>query len=230
VGTTNKTATQNQYDPTSMGAFQGLTPGFANTVGGYMNNPFSNPFFQTQQQLGTSQAQKLGQTQMNSLLQNQNASGMGGGSSNPAALEMQQNQARANTGLQSQLGFLQPVQNALGMQQGAMQMAGNYKPLQTGGTQTQSTQGLGTWLPQLLGAVGGAGMSALTGGLFGGGGGGTGGVWGSQNPGQQGFQYGNPAPTGYGGGGGAPPAFGGAPTGDPGGFGGNSWFGGGGGQ
>jgi len=78
---------------------------------------------------------------------------------------MMQNQGRANTGLQAQLGFLNPVQNALGMQQWATNAAESYKPLQTGGTSTESTGGLGTWLPQVLGA----GLGAVTGGLGGGG-------------------------------------------------------------
>src|SRR6266436_5470962 len=76
-----------------------------------------------------------------------------GGASSPAALEMQQNQGRANTNLQANLGFLNPVHNALGLQQGAMQLAAGYRPLQTGGTQVQSTGGLGTWLPQVAGAA-----------------------------------------------------------------------------
>src|SRR6266404_6380977 len=63
--------------------------GLGNVTANYINNPFSNPFFSTQQQLGTSQAGQLGGMQMSNLLRNQTASGMAGGASSPAALEMQ---------------------------------------------------------------------------------------------------------------------------------------------
>lgn len=163
-------------------------------LSGYMNNPFGNPFFQTQQQLGTRQAQNLGGTQMSNILRNLSASGLGGGSSSPFAMEMLQNQGRANTGLQAQLGFLNPVQNALGMQQFAGGLASQYRPLQTGQNTTQSTGGLGTWLPQ----VAGMGLSALTGLPFGGGGGGSS-PWSLTSPGASGFDYGSAynSPTGF---------------------------------
>lgn len=150
-----------------MQAYQGLQGPLAQMLTGYMQNPFGNPFFQTQQQMGTRQAQNLGQTATSGLLKNMTSSGMFGGASSPAGLEMLQNQARANTGLQANLGFLQPVQNALGMQQFAGGLANSYRPLQTGQQTTQSTSGLGTWLPQ----VAGMGLSALMGmpGLGGGG-------------------------------------------------------------
>jgi hypothetical protein len=160
MGTTSKTNQQNQYDPGSLSTYQGLQGGLGSMLNSYMNNPFGNPFFQTQQQLGTSQAHNMGQTAMSGLQQNQNASGMGGGATNPAALEMQQNQARANTGLQAGLGFLAPVQNAQQMQQYAGGLASQYRPLQTGQNQTQSTGGLGTWLPQVAGMA----LGGLTGG------------------------------------------------------------------
>lgn len=151
-----------------MQAYQGLQGPLAQMLQGYMQNPFGNPFFQTQQQMGTRQAQNLGQTQMNNITGNLTASGLGGsGSTSPFAMEMLQNQGRANSGLQAQLGFQNPVQNALGMQQFAGGLANSYRPLQTGQNTTQSTGGLGTWLPQ----VAGMGLSALMGipGLGGGG-------------------------------------------------------------
>lgn len=173
MGTTHKTSQSNQYDPTSMGVFKGLQPGLQSTLQGYMTNPFGNPFFQTQQQMGTRQAQNLGQTGMSNITRNLTASGFGGGSSSPFAMEMMQNQARANSGLQAQLGFLSPVQNALGMQQFATGLASQYRPLQTGQQTTEKTSGLGTWLPQ----VAGLGMSFLPGGQFGGMFGGGGGAF-----------------------------------------------------
>lgn len=163
---TQKTDTQQfQFDPGAMKTYQGLTGAFGNTAQGYMQNPFGNPFMQTQQQMGTRQAQNLGGTQMSDLVQNMLRSGMQGGASSPAGLEMQQNQARANTGMQANLGFLQPLQNALQQQNFYSQLASQFRPLQTGGKSTEQTSGLGTWLPQLASAGLGAFGSAMTGGL-----------------------------------------------------------------
>ena len=152
-----------QFDPTGMSTYQGMQGGLGTAVNSYMNNPFSNPFFQTQQQMGMNQANMQGQTGMSNITRNIGMSGMQQNS--PAALEMMNNQARSNSGMRAQLGFLNPMQNAFTAQQGAMGIAAGYKPLQTGQTQQQS--GLGSWLPSLVGG----GISALTGGLFGGGGG-----------------------------------------------------------
>jgi hypothetical protein len=215
------------FNPASMAAFNAMIPQFQQAVSGYMNQPFNNPFFQTQRQMGTDQAQQQGGTQMSSLLGNLNTQGFGGNVNAPFANEMVANQSRANAGLQSQLGFLNPVQNALGMQQFAMGQAGGFKPFQTGGTQqgteTQSMSGLGTWLPQLIsgglgamtGAMGGGGLLGKMGGSGGGGnspflgmaGGGSGQLPQAYSP-FMGSQSGNsnfmPMPFPGGGGGGSP--------------------------
>lgn len=163
MSTKTTNTTTNTYDPTSMSTYQGMQGGLGSAIGGYMNNPFSNPFMQTQMQMGTNQANQLGGSAMSNISRNMTASGMSG-SNNPAALEMMQNQSRANSGMRANLGFLAPMQNAFTAQQNAMGLASQYRPLQTGGTQTQTKSGLGTWLPQLIGG----GISALTGGLMGG--------------------------------------------------------------
>jgi hypothetical protein len=184
MGTTEKSTQSNTYNPQSMGTFNSLMSGLGQVLPGFMNNPFGTQQFKMGQQLGTSQANNLNQTGMSGLLQNMTGSGMAGGASNPAATEMIQNQARAGTANTANLGFIQPTQNALQMQQNALGTAAGFKPLQTGGTNTQSTGGLGTWLPQLasglLGAAGGAAGIPGLGGLFG-----------SMNPQMQGFQGGN---------------------------------------
>lgn len=160
MSTKTQQTSVNSYDPTSMNAFTSMTGGMNTAVNGYMNNPFSNPFFQTQQQMGTTQANQIGGTQMSNLVRNMTSSGMGG-SNNPAMLEMMQNQGRANSNMTANLGFINPMQNAFTAQQSAIQTAANYRPLQTGGTQTQTQSGLGTWLPQVAGAA----IGGLTGGL-----------------------------------------------------------------
>ncbi len=88
--TTNKTQQTSQFDPQAMMTYQGLQSPLFDMLQGYMKNPFGNPFFQTQQQMGTRQAQGLGGSQMSNLLRNITTSGMEGGASSPAGLEMQQ--------------------------------------------------------------------------------------------------------------------------------------------
>lgn len=175
MGTTQTTQQTGQYDPGSKALFGQLTSALGPMLTGYMQNPFGNPFFQTQQQMGTRQAQNLGATGTSNITRNM-ASGGFGSASSPFAAEMLANQGRANTGLQANLGFLNPVQNALALQQWAGGLGAGYRPLQTGQTQTQSTGGLGTWLPQVAGMALGAatGMpGAGGGGFFGGGGAGN---------------------------------------------------------
>jgi len=224
--TTQKSQQTANFDPQALSTYQGLQGGLGQLLQGYMNNPFGNPFFQTQQQLGTRQAQNLSGTSTSNLLRNMTASNMFGGASSPAGTEMLQNQGRANTGLQANLGFLNPVQNALGLQTWAGGLANQYRPLQTGQQTTQSTGGLGTWLPQVIGAGLGAatgGMSSLFGGIspmmhqFGGSapgltGSGSGGFAGlpTNFPGSSGGNpFGSQPGSFWGGGGGAPPPPGG---------------------
>src|SRR5882757_8870440 len=103
MSTKNTQTSTNTYDPTSMSTFQGMQGGLSSTIGGYMNNPFNNPFMQQQMSMGNRQANLYGGSAMSNLLRNQTASGMSQNS--PASLEMMQNQARANAGMRAQLGF-----------------------------------------------------------------------------------------------------------------------------
>lgn len=160
MSTTKKTTSTNQYSPTGMAAYNQMTPAFSGAATSYINNPFGNPFFQTQQQMGTNQANQLGQTGVSNIMNNMTTSGFGGSPMSPFAQEMLANQGRATSGLRSQLGFLSPVQNAMQMQQNAMGMAAGYSPLQTGQTQVQKQSGLGTWLP----AVGSMALGGFLGG------------------------------------------------------------------
>lgn len=169
MGTTATSTQTNAYNPNSMGTYNNLMSQLGNILPGFMNNPFGTQQFKTGQQLGTTQANNLNQSATSGLMKNMIGSGMAGGASNPAATEMLQNQARANTANTANLGFVQPTQQALGTQQAAINTAANFKPLQTGGTNVQSTQGLGTWLPQVLSAGAGILSGGLNNGLFSGG-------------------------------------------------------------
>ena len=164
MSTTNTTT--GNFNSAGMNAYNSMMPGYASTVNSYMNNPFGNPFMQQQQQMGTNQANNIGQTGMANTTRNLNMSGISQNS--PAALQMMQQQQMQNSATRANLGFLQPMQNAMGMQQSAMSMAGQFKPLQTG--QTQSQGGLGQYASLLSGGLGllTGGGSGLLGSLLGG--------------------------------------------------------------
>src|SRR6267154_1067308 len=162
MSTTNTQTSTNQYNQAGMSAYNQMTPAFSQMAMGYMNNPFQNPFFQQQQQMGNQQANLMGGSAMSNITRNWNMTG--GGSNNPAYLEMLNNQSRANSSMRANLGFLNPMQNAFTAQQNFGQLASQFRPLQTGSTSTQKQSGLGTWLPQLVGA----GLSAATMGMGGG--------------------------------------------------------------
>lgn len=159
------------YDPASMGRYQSLTGNAAGVLNQYMKNPLNNSFFN----LGASQAQaganKLGQQNMKSFMQNYLTSGFGGGAG-AAFKTAQMNQiGRSNQALRSQ-AQIGNIMQAFNRQLGSAGMGLSFNPLMTGtnstGTSTETKSGLGTWLPQLAGTALGAGMSAMSGGMGGG--------------------------------------------------------------
>lgn len=173
---TQTTQTQsNTYNPQSMNAFNSLQAPVSSTLLGYMQNPLQSGFFNARLQQSTNAANQLGQQNANALMQNLAASGFGGGNLNAFNQSMLAQNARATSANKAQ-GFIQNLLGQSQLQMQAAQGAMGYKPLQTGGTMqsTQTTGGLGTWLPQLVGA----GLGAMTGNPFGalgrGGGGGNG--------------------------------------------------------
>jgi len=188
--TTNTTqssnqAYQNTYNPTSLAAYNSSVATSMPILEGYANSPFSNPFFQTQVAMGNKNAAQIGGQAMNSLQSNMQAQGISGNSA--AAASMTQRQGFLNSSLRAN-SFLNAVNSAQLNQWNALGLLQNFRPLQTGGTAqssgqsstTQSTGGLGTWLPQVIGAGVGLASTAATGGfgsgaqgLFNGGGGGS---------------------------------------------------------
>jgi hypothetical protein len=153
-----KQVTTDQFAPAGMSAYNQLMPQAAGVYGQYMQDPFKSSFFQQMMGMGNAQIGQQGQTQTSNLLRN--AQSMGGGA-NPYLQSLMAQQGRATSGQQA--GFMQ---NMLGnANQSRMWAAGNaagFRPLQTG--QTQQTSGLGTWLPQLIGAGLGVAAGAATGG------------------------------------------------------------------
>jgi hypothetical protein len=163
MGTKNTSTTQNQYNPQGMAnynAFQGLT-------GGILSNWATNPYGNAQFSQNLSQNMGMAnQSNMNAISNSMSQFNMTGMNNAPSG---------ARTQLMSSLGrfgsannanaFYQAVNTANNRQTGAVGQMSSFQPLQTGGTTTQQTSGLGTWLPQLLGAAGGAALGVATGGL-----------------------------------------------------------------
>lgn len=173
MSTKNTTTSTNQYNSQSMGQYNKLQNQYGGLLSQYMNNPMGavSGIYDQSGQMAQQNAAQLGQSGMSNLANNQAASGFGG-TNMPAYMQSQiAAQGRATSGMQSN-AFLQnnlaKNQAALGVQQFGASQAGMYRPLQTGGTQTKQTGGLGSWLPQVAGGALGMAMAGMTGGASGG--------------------------------------------------------------
>lgn len=167
MSTKQTTTSTNAYNPQSMGQYNALQSGYGGLLQQYMNNPMSavSSIYNQSGQMAQQNAALLGQSAMSNLVNNQAAAGFGG-TNMPAYMASQiAAQNRATSGMQAN-AFLQNNlarnQAALGVQQFGASQAGMYRPLQTGGTQTQMQSGLGSWLPQVAGLGLAAGMSAFS--------------------------------------------------------------------
>lgn len=163
---TKKTSTSTTaFNQPSLNAFNAMQPQVQALLQQYMSNPLAavNPIYNLSGQLAQRNAARLGQSAMSNLSNNMAASGFGGVNM-PAFMQSQiAAQNRATSGLQAN-AFLQNQlaknQAALGVQQFGLGGAQSYRPLVTGGTNVESQSGLGSWLPQVLGAgLGIAGMA-----------------------------------------------------------------------
>lgn len=166
MSTKQTTTSTNAYNSQSMGQYNSLQSGYGGLLQQYMNNPMSavSGIYNQSGQMAQQNAALLGQSAMSNLTGNQAAAGFGGVNM-PAYMASQiAAQNRATSGMQAN-AFLQNNlarnQAALGVQQFGASQAGMYRPLQTGGTQTQTQGGLGSWLPQVAGMGIGAAMGAF---------------------------------------------------------------------
>lgn len=161
-----------QFNPQSQDIYNLLTKQGSGVLSSMMQNPFGNVGYK----LGLGESQKgataLGNQSIQALMQGMRTSGIGGQAGNAFQTAQMGQIGRANQGLRSQ-GQIANIMNAFQRQMGATGVGMSFSPQITGssgtGSQTQSTSGTGTWLPQLLGAGLGMGMSAMTGGMGGGG-------------------------------------------------------------
>lgn len=165
--TNSSSSTGMQFDPGSLSTYQNLTKGGGNVLSGYINNPFGNPMYNLGLANSMRGAQAAGQNNMNALNQNQKVSGMSGNAGQGWLGAQRAMMGRSNQAMSSQAN-MSNIMQAFQRQMGATGMGMSFSPLMTGqsstGSQTQSTSGTGTWLPQLLGAGMGAAMMGMSGG------------------------------------------------------------------
>ena len=169
-----------QFDPQSKNIYNQLTGSGSNVLQQYMSQPFNNPWYNLGAAQGQRGANQMGQNMTNALTQNMRVSGIGGGAGNAFQMAQMGKIGRATGSMRSQAN-LQNIFGALGRQMQATGMGMSFQPLMTGENSSGSsksveqTSGLGTWLPQLLGAglqgamgamTGGASMAGGAGGLF----------------------------------------------------------------
>jgi hypothetical protein len=158
MSTVNKTSQAGQFNAQSMGTFNSLTPSFGNAVQQDITNPYNSMMFQ--QQFGMQRQQmaagQMGQQQ--ALMQR--AQSMGISPNSPQYFAQLNNLQRNDMGQQAQ-GYNNLLLQAGQRRQQDLGMAGSYRPLQTGGTGTQTQSGTGSWLPQIAAAAMGAGSSAF---------------------------------------------------------------------
>lgn len=165
MSTKNTTTTASTFNQGSLNTFNALQPGVQSNLQQFMNNPLQSSFFNTQLQMADKQNQAAFGSNNSTLLQNLAA----GGNVGNVNAYTQSNLLRDQRALSSanSNSFNNLLLGANQLRFGATQQAQSYRPLQTGGTQTQSQSGLGSWLPQVAGAAIGLGTKAFTGGASG---------------------------------------------------------------
>lgn len=159
-----KTTTTDQTQKTNYapGALNGYTAAQTQALG-MVNNPYSNPFYQQTLSQGMNSANQINQNQQQNLSQNISRSGIGENSAAGTMLH----QMGGYMASHNQAGAFQNASNqAQSMYGQGMNFLSN--PLATGGTmhgvQTEQSGGLGTWLPQVIGAGLGAAGGIMSGG------------------------------------------------------------------
>jgi len=142
MSTKNTTTSTNSYAPGSLGTYESLQGPATQAIGNQISNPNGS-----QLMLGL---RGFGQGAIGGFSRGLPAAS--GGGSNGAAYSRSQATIGGQFNQNLLLGGAQLRNQAIGA-------AMNYRPLQTGGTQVQSTYGAGTWAGPLIGAglaVGGA--------------------------------------------------------------------------
>lgn len=129
-----------------------------------LQDPLKQTGFNQRVQMGNQNAFNLASRNNSNVM---NRASMFGGNQIPGFLQNQLNQGQNWLAGQQSQNFNQNLLYSDQMRQQAMGQALGYRPLQTGGTQTQQQSGLGTWLPQVAGMALGAATMGMGGGMGG---------------------------------------------------------------
>lgn len=156
-----------QFDPGSMAQYQQNLAAWGPQARAFATNPYGNQQFQEESAMGQDNAARMGSRNMANL--RGNAAAMGYSTNGGMFNSLLAQSGRATSGMQAN-AFRGAVGSANQRQMQSMGMLASFQPLMTGSNSNfsqnsqQQQSGLGTWLPQLIGAGVGAGVSAFTGG------------------------------------------------------------------
>lgn len=158
---TTNTST-NQYNQSSMGTYNAFQPQLMGSLMQMVNNPLGSSYFQNQLAQQQAASRQIGQRSNANALQNLRTGGGILSNAGGFAAGMLNRNQNANNGMQAN-AFNTALNSALQNRNFALASMQAYQPLQTGQTSTQQQSGLGTWLPQLLGAGLGMAMPGIGG-------------------------------------------------------------------
>jgi hypothetical protein len=161
MSTTKTTQSTGNFNPASMQTYTS----FLQSAGAATQNNIQNPFSNSNAVLLQNQANQAnsGISASNNAAYANRSNALGISSNSPAysfGARMNTNASLANTGRTNNNLLL----GDLGTRMSSLNSAMNFRPLQTGGTQTSGTYGLGTWLPQVAQAgvqIGGAAYNMM---------------------------------------------------------------------
>lgn len=164
--TSGSNSTAFQFNPQTMTQYLSNLNATMPFLRSNVSNPFGSDAFKQESTANQDQATQLGQRNKSNILNN--AAAMGYNTNGGLINSMLARAGRDTSNLQAQ-GFRSAVANANTRQMQSAGMLNAFQPLMTGSNgnfnSTQTTSGLGTWLPQLAGAALGAATGGLTGGL-----------------------------------------------------------------
>jgi len=165
MSTQNVNQQTGTFNTAGMNAYNSFIPQYMSGMSQFAQNPLQSSFFNTQVNMQNQQNRAAFGSMRNQMNQNMAAGGYVG---NMPAFMQDQNLnisrglASANAG-----SFNNLLLGSNQLRMSALNSMGNFRPLQTGQTTTQTQSGLGTWLPQLasmgMGAAGlGMGMGSFS--------------------------------------------------------------------
>jgi len=151
--TTGSNNTSFQFAPGSVDLWTKNVQQWLPFAQGLYKNPFGNQMFQQENAIGQDQAAQIGQRNKSNILANANALGY---STSGGLFNSMLQRAGRDTGMMQGQAFRGAISNANQRAMTGLGLSSSFQPLLTGSnsnfTQTQQTSGLGTWLPQVVGA------------------------------------------------------------------------------